>query len=151
MQIIQVVGQQMLSGSVPIDGAKNAVLLHMAASLLTTEHLKLENVPNLSDTKSMILLLEQLGVQVTKSDHFINNSINGGYLKAVDIKAEKLITARVPCHIGQRMRASVVVLGPLLARCQWVRLPMPGGCPIGNRGIDMHLKGMEGSSVGSCG
>ena len=89
----------------------------------------------------MILLLEHLGVEVSRNACFTNNNLHDGNLKVIETRAEKLSTASVPWHIGRKMRASIVVLGPLLARCRRARLPMPGGCPIGERGIDLHLKG----------
>ncbi|MEH0002628.1 MAG: UDP-N-acetylglucosamine 1-carboxyvinyltransferase [Holosporaceae bacterium] len=146
MDRLRITGQQKLAGTIPIEGAKNALLLQMAASLLTTDSLVLQNVPRLADTQSMILLLEHLGAKVIQNESFLNTgtvTAGSSALKQLELKAEKLNTVTAPYHIVRKMRASIVTLGPLLARYGEAKVSMPGGCAIGIRPIDLHLKGLE--------
>jgi len=120
-----------LNGEIPISGAKNAALPLIAASLLTPEPVVLHNVPDLRDTRTILALLEALGVKWEKVD---------GTLK---ISSEKLADFEASYDLVKTMRASVLVLGPLLARLGKARVSLPGGCAIGARPIDLHLKGFE--------
>jgi len=139
MDKIVIHGGQRLSGSVRISGAKNAALPLMAASLLTKDEIELDNVPQLSDIATMSHLLINHGVKLSICG-------TGGYdaLKhRVILKADTITNFRAPYDIVRKMRASVLVLGPLLARFGRAEVSMPGGCAIGTRPIDMHLKAMQ--------
>jgi UDP-N-acetylglucosamine 1-carboxyvinyltransferase len=124
-------GKKRLSGSVSVSGAKNATLPIMAACLLTEEKCRIKNIPDLSDIKTMANLLEALGAKV----EFID--------KAIVIKAGDNMNIEAPYEIVSQMRASYYVLGPLLARFGLAKVALPGGCAIGPRPVDLHLKGME--------
>lgn len=120
-----------LKGEVTISGAKNAVLPIMAASLLVDGETIIKQVPDLRDVKVMCELLEYLGAKIKKEDDVL-------IIDSTDIK-----TNNAPYELVSKMRASFVVLGPLLARFNRARISMPGGCPIGSRPIDLHLKGFK--------
>ena len=120
-----------LEGEVHIGGAKNSVLKLMAACLLAEGRHVLANVPDISDVTLMCELLEAMGVTVTRADHRL----------VIDVP-EELDTA-APYHLVERMRASIVVLGPLLARFGKARVALPGGDDFGPRPIDMHLRALE--------
>jgi UDP-N-acetylglucosamine 1-carboxyvinyltransferase len=120
-----------LNGVVEISGAKNAALPQLAASLLSAEKVVLNNVPDLMDVKSMIILLESLGAKIVQ----IGNS--------VEIDASNLTSHEAPYDLVRKMRASIVVLGPLLARTGEARVSMPGGCAIGARPVDLHIDAMQ--------
>jgi UDP-N-acetylglucosamine 1-carboxyvinyltransferase len=128
-------GGRPLSGSVAISGAKNAALPAMAAALLTTERVTLHNVPRVRDIGTLRSLLDELGVDssVTHEDHG----------NRVEIEARQLLNPVAPYELVKQMRASVLVLGPLLARFGHARVSLPGGCAIGARPINLHLKGLE--------
>lgn len=132
MQKLLITGGNKLRGAVQISGAKNAALPLMAAALLTDETLTLSNVPQLADVKTLASLLEQHGVSIQKS------AANTMVLNA---RAVDNFTA--PYELVRTMRASVLVLGPLLARFGRARVSLPGGCAIGTRPIDLHLKALE--------
>lgn len=131
MDRIRIVGGRPLKGSIPISGAKNAALPLMAACLLTDKPLTLTNLPALADIKTLTSLLEQHGVKVTQGDHQIT------------MEAKEIPNTVAPYDIVRRMRASVLVLGPLLARFGNAVVSMPGGCAIGTRPIDLHLSALE--------
>src|SRR5256885_315885 len=120
-----------LSGSVPISGAKNSALKLMAATTLAEGRYILHNVPTIVDVECMSDLLRSMGMKVTRAQHDV----------VVDRPAE--ITPEAPYELVERMRASIVVLGPLLARLGRARVALPGGDDFGPRPIDMHLKGLE--------
>jgi UDP-N-acetylglucosamine 1-carboxyvinyltransferase len=124
-------GGKKLRGKVKISGAKNAALPQMAAALLTSEPVVLRNVPELRDIDSMAVLLKHLGVEV---------SCEGDRL---EIRAGKLTHSDAPYDLVRKMRASVVVLGPLLARTGSTRVSQPGGCAIGARPVDLHIEAMK--------
>jgi UDP-N-acetylglucosamine 1-carboxyvinyltransferase len=130
MDKLRIYGGQPLKGQIRISGAKNAALKLMAASLLTEEPLHLTNLPDLADITSMMDLLAQHGVTVTP---------RGG---AVTLTAGEITNTRAPYDLVSKMRASVLVLGPLLARAGRAEVSLPGGCAIGTRPVDMHLKGL---------
>jgi len=137
MDRIRIRGGRPLRGTVPISGAKNAVLALMPAALLGGP-LTLTNVPDLADTRTMAALLAQHGV-VVEHDRAVGKILLSG--AAGNLEA--------PYDIVRKMRASVLVLGPLLARYGAARVSLPGGCAIGTRPVDLHLKGLEamGASI----
>ena len=132
MDKLKVTGGKPLNGSVRISGAKNSALPAMAASLLTSEEIHLENIPLVNDIFTTRRLLRELGVNVEfGTDH------------SVRMTAETLQSYEAPYDLVKTMRASVLVLGPLLARGGRARVSMPGGCAIGARPINLHIKGFE--------
>ena len=130
MQKIVIKGGQPLRGVIPVSGSKNAALPIMAASILTNEKLELSNVPDLVDVKTMSLVLSSLGVNVAKSESN-KNSITLQYSDTEKTIAEY--------DLVRKMRASILVLGPLLARKREASVSLPGGCAIGARPIDIHI------------
>src|SRR5450759_41086 len=130
MDRILIHGGYSLSGSIKISGSKNSALPILAATLLTREPCILHRVPDLSDTHYMLQILMHLGAQVERASG------------TVSVTAEK-VESIAPYEIVRKMRASVCVLGPLLGRCKEATVSMPGGCIIGDRPIDLHLKGLE--------
>jgi UDP-N-acetylglucosamine 1-carboxyvinyltransferase len=133
MDKIRIRGGRPLSGEIPIGGAKNAALPLMAAGLLTEERLQLSNVPRLADIDTMTSLLRQHGIAIDP----VGNDGRTLSLCGASTSTE------APYDIVRKMRASVLVLGPLLARCREARVSLPGGCAIGTRPVDLHLKGLE--------
>ena len=131
MDKIVIRGGKKLNGEISISGAKNAVLPIMAAALLGEEKSLIENVPNLRDVTTMVKLLRFLGAKVNHEG------------SKIEIKSGNNIKAVAPYHLVSTMRASVCVLGPLLGRLQHAEVSMPGGCVIGARPIDLHLKGLR--------
>lgn len=130
-EILVIEGQHRLSGEVEISGAKNSALKLMAAAILTPYPVTLHNVPKLSDVAVMADVIRHLGVEVIQD----GNSMH--------INAKNIITTEAPYELVSKMRASFLVLGALLARCGEARVAMPGGCSIGKRGIDLHIKGLK--------
>jgi UDP-N-acetylglucosamine 1-carboxyvinyltransferase len=133
MDSIIVTGNGPLSGDIPIAGAKNACLTLMPATLLSDEPLTLTNAPRLSDIRTMSALLGSLGVEVS--------TLQGGQVIAMSSHA--LTSQRADYDIVRKMRASILVLGPLLARFGHAEVSLPGGCAIGARPVDLHLKALE--------
>lgn len=134
MEEIIINGGHRLSGAVEIDGAKNAVLPIMAAAILASKGVnQIENVPILADVLTMQSVLEALHVR-TKFDH---------QRAKISIDAQHSLSPEASFELVSKMRASIVVLGPLLARLGYAKVAMPGGCAIGSRPIDLHLKGMR--------
>src|SRR2546427_4762780 len=121
-----------LLGEIRVSGAKNAALPLMCAALLTREQLTLSNVPHLKDVSTMLRLLAQLGVEVSLDDRL-----------GLSLQAERLSEPLAPYDLVKTMRASILVLGPLVARCGEARVSLPGGCAIGSRPVDLHIKGLE--------
>ena len=132
MQKIVVQGGVPLSGEVRISGAKNAVLPILCATLLADGEVEIRNVPNLHDVKTTLRLLAELGVGVTMDDDF-----------TLHIDPSRLTSHVAPYELVKTMRASVLVLGPLLARHGAAEVSLPGGCAIGSRPVDLHLKGLR--------
>ncbi|HEY8649623.1 MAG TPA: UDP-N-acetylglucosamine 1-carboxyvinyltransferase [Chthoniobacterales bacterium] len=130
MDKILVHGGHPLSGSIKISGSKNSALPMIAATLLTREPCVLRRVPDLSDTNYMLQILMHLGAEVERASG------------TVTVQADK-VESVAPYEVVRKMRASVCVLGPLLGRCKEATVSMPGGCVIGDRPIDLHLKGFE--------
>ncbi len=130
MDRIRIRGGRPLHGSLPIGGAKNAALPLMTAGMLTDDRLLLGNVPQLADIDTMSALIAQHGVAVVPDGRTL--SIGG-----------PISNTEAPYDIVRKMRASILVLGPLLARVREARVSLPGGCAIGTRPVDLHLKGLE--------
>ncbi len=137
MDKIVINGGRRLHGRVEISGAKNAVLPMMAASLLAPGKYTIENCPDLRDVKTMSHLLRIIGAKVELSDHTLN----------IDTESSNFFEA--PYELVKTMRASIYVLGPLLARHGQARVSLPGGCAWGPRPVDLHLKGLArmGASI----
>ena len=133
MDSIIVTGNGPLSGSIPIAGAKNACLTLMPATLLSDEPLTLTNAPRLSDIRTMSELLGSLGAEVS--------TLQDGQVLA--LSSHNLTSQRADYDIVRKMRASILVLGPLLARFGNAEVSLPGGCAIGARPVDLHLKALE--------
>ncbi len=138
MDRILIRGGNRLSGTIPISGAKNAALPLMAAALLTDKTLRLTNLPYLADITSMANLLIQFGVEVS-----IDGDNNGENGRAIEMTAAQILDTTAPYDLVRKMRASVLVLGPLVARFGHAEVSLPGGCAIGTRPIDLHLGGLE--------
>jgi UDP-N-acetylglucosamine 1-carboxyvinyltransferase len=136
MDRIRITGGVPLAGSISISGAKNAALPLMTCGLLTDDRLRLSNVARLADLRTMAELLAQHGIAVEPEGRSL--SLGG-----------RITNTEAPYEIVCKMRASFLVLGPLLARCREARVSLPGGCDIGTRPVDLHLKGLEamGASI----
>jgi UDP-N-acetylglucosamine 1-carboxyvinyltransferase len=139
MDRIRIRGGKPLSGTIPIGGAKNAALPLMTAALLCEEPLTLRHVPVLADITTLSHLLVQHGAAVT----MVGARTPHEHGHALKIDARNIISTTAPYDLVRRMRASVLVLGPLLARCGEARVSLPGGCAIGTRPVDLHIKGLE--------
>jgi UDP-N-acetylglucosamine 1-carboxyvinyltransferase len=137
MDKLKIRGGRPLEGEVRISGAKNAALPIMCAALLTDQPLRLANVPRLMDVSTMAKLLAQMGVEVERSE------------ENATLCARQIKDPTASYDLVKTMRASVLVLGPLLARCGRAKVSLPGGCAIGLRPVDQHVKGLEamGASV----
>jgi len=131
MDKLKIRGGCTLEGEIRVSGAKNAALPILCAALLTERTLSLTNVPRLMDVRTMTKLLAQMGVEVSAKDD------------RVELRAAKLTNPEAPYEMVKTMRASVLVLGPLLARAGRARVSLPGGCAIGSRPVDQHLKGLQ--------
>ena len=138
MDRILIRGGRRLNGKLPISGAKNAALTLMPCGLLTDEPLTLRNLPRLADVDGFGHLLNQLGASTT-----IEGSRPEDFGRVMTIRAGQLTSTEAPYDIVRKMRASILVLGPILARAGQARVSLPGGCAIGNRPIDLHLKALE--------
>jgi UDP-N-acetylglucosamine 1-carboxyvinyltransferase len=134
MDKFKIEGGRRLEGTVRISGAKNAALPAMAAALLTPETVRLENIPHVRDIITMAKLLAQMRCRVESPD--IPPS-------EFTIQAEKVSHTEAPYELVKTMRASVLTLGPLLARFKYARVSLPGGCAIGARPIDLHIQALE--------
>ena len=131
MDKILIKGGAQLKGAIEISGSKNATLPLMASSILTDEIITIKGAPNLTDVKTLIKLLEELGGNI----NFNKNVIS--------IQFEKIKETKAPYDLVRKMRASILVVGPLLARCGEASFSLPGGCAIGARPIDIHLSGLK--------
>ncbi|MGH8708588.1 MAG: UDP-N-acetylglucosamine 1-carboxyvinyltransferase [Burkholderiales bacterium] len=132
MDKLRITGGRPLAGEVRVSGAKNAALPILCAALLTDQALELENVPRLMDVRTMAKLLSQMGVEV--------GAQTDGRL---ELRADAIRNPEAGYEMVKTMRASVLVLGPLLARCGRARVSLPGGCAIGARPVDQHVKGLQ--------
>ncbi|MEG3639324.1 UDP-N-acetylglucosamine 1-carboxyvinyltransferase [Magnetococcus sp. PR-3] len=132
MDKILVRGGHPLEGTIPISGAKNACLPELAATLLTEETVTLRNIPHLRDVTTMLELLGQHGAAITIDEKL-----------GVAIDCSNINNTMAPYDLVRTMRASVLVMGPLVARCGHAEISLPGGCAIGSRPINLHLRGLE--------
>ena len=131
MQKLAIQGGGRLNGEVRISGAKNAALPILCASLLTGDSLQLDNVPDLNDVATMRKLLQQMGVKIEADS------------KRVVLSAAHIDKLEAPYDMVKTMRAAILVLGPLVARFGEARVSLPGGCAIGSRPVDLHIKGLQ--------
>ena len=131
MQQLKINGGHRLVGEVRASGAKNAALPILAASLLTAEDLVLHNVPDLADVRTMLQLLEGMGVRVDRQG------------TDVTLNAGAIVSTRAPYELVKTMRASVLTLCPLVTRFGHAEVSLPGGCAIGARPVDQHIKGLK--------
>ncbi|HEX5125293.1 MAG TPA: UDP-N-acetylglucosamine 1-carboxyvinyltransferase [Rhodocyclaceae bacterium] len=131
MDKLLIVGGTRLSGEVAISGAKNAALPILCASLLSREPLTVTNVPRLKDVGTLLKLLADIGVKVERGDD------------TVTLDASELTNPVASYELVKTMRASILVLGPLVARCGEAKVSLPGGCAIGARPVDQHIKGLQ--------
>lgn len=131
MDKLLITGGKRLKGKVKISSSKNGTLPILAACLLTEEECVIKNIPDLQDVKTMLSLLRALGVQVSQNKH------------SVSLCAQDKLSLEAPYDIVSKMRASYYVLGPLLTRFHRAKVYLPGGCAIGPRPIDLHIKGMK--------
>ncbi len=138
MDSIRITGGRPLEGRIPISGAKNAALPLLAAGLLTERPLRLANLPRLADIETMLRLLAGHGVDITLED---GGADSAG--QRVTLATRDLADATAPYDIVRKMRASVLVLGPLLARWRRARVSLPGGCAIGSRPVNLHIDGLR--------
>jgi UDP-N-acetylglucosamine 1-carboxyvinyltransferase len=140
MDRILIRGGVPLLGTIAIGGAKNAALPLMAASLLTAEPLVLANLPDLADVTTMENLLVQHGVAAALAGGGEGERQSG---RVLELCARHITSTTAPYDLVRKMRASVLVLGPLVARCGRGRVSLPGGCAIGTRPVDLHIKGLQ--------
>ena len=138
MDRILIRGGNRLNGRIPISGAKNSALTLLPCALLTDEPLTLRNLPRLADVDSFGHLLNQLGCST-----MIEGARPEDFGRVMTLRAGKVTATMAPYDIVRKMRASILVLGPLLARAGEATVSLPGGCAIGNRPIDLHLKALE--------
>jgi len=131
MDKLLITGGNRLSGEIAISGAKNAALPILCAGLLTADTLQLSNIPHLHDVATMLKLLRQMGIQAEQDDGRL--SLNGS----------KVAHLEAPYDLVKTMRASILVLGPLVARFGEAKVSLPGGCGIGSRPVDQHIKGLQ--------
>ena len=134
MDQLRIRGGRRLAGEIVISGAKNAALPEMCAALLTAERVQLQNVPSLNDVTTMARLLKTLGVGLEMGER--GNRMLG-------LCADRVTSHEAPYELVKTMRASILVLGPLLARFGEARVSLPGGCAIGTRPVDQHIKGLQ--------
>ncbi len=139
MDKLRIRGGNPLKGQITISGAKNAALPLQAACLLTDEKLTLTNLPLLADITTMNRLLAQHGVEV----HINGRDAFGSSGRSVELDAADIFNLTAPYDLVRKMRASVLVLGPLLARFGQAKVSLPGGCAIGTRPVDLHIKGLQ--------
>ncbi|MGD9649794.1 MAG: UDP-N-acetylglucosamine 1-carboxyvinyltransferase, partial [Dongiaceae bacterium] len=140
MDRIRIKGGKKLHGSIPISGAKNAALPIMAAALLSDKPLTLTNMPHLADVSTMANLLAALGVDIAMDGA---PAADGHLGRVLHLTGKDLSSTRADYELVRKMRASVLVLGPLVARAGQASVSLPGGCAIGTRPIDLHLKALE--------
>ena len=132
MEKLLIQGGVKLFGEVNVSGAKNAALPILCASLLTSETVRIDNLPHLHDVTTMLTLLGHIGVDVELDEKM-----------GVLLCAKNVSCLQAPYDLVRTMRASVLVLGPLVARFGKAKVSLPGGCAIGQRPVDQHIKGLE--------
>src|SRR5208283_4514566 len=126
-----ITGGTALNGEIPTNGSKNSALPALAAALLTKEAVTLHRIPRVRDIRTMKRLLVDIGTQV---------DIDG---ETVRLRTPEIVSPEAPYELVKTMRASSLVLGPLVARCGRARVSLPGGCAIGSRPVDLHILGLE--------
>ena len=141
MDRIKIIGGRKLHGTIPISGAKNAVLPLLITSLLTPDMLTLKNVPNLADVNLLLRILRNHGLDLTIDGKRAAPRNYPG--ETFHLSARDIVDTTAPYEMVAKMRASFWVLGPLIARCGKARVSMPGGCAIGTRPVDLHLAGLK--------
>ncbi len=141
MDKLRIQGGKTLKGTIPISGAKNAVLKHMCASLLTDEPVTLSNVPDLDDVRTLAQLLGELGTSVSLDGDAA--AAQGGYGQVMTLHTPKIANPRADYELVKKMRASITTLGPLVARNRYAEVSLPGGCAIGTRPVDLHIMALE--------
>ena len=132
MEKLIIKGNIPLNGEIKISGAKNAALPILAATLLSSAPIQISNIPHLQDVTTIVSLLGQMGVKITLDER-----------SNIEVDASHLASFHAPYELVRTMRASVLVLGPLLSRFGHAEVSLPGGCAIGTRPVDQHLKGMQ--------
>jgi UDP-N-acetylglucosamine 1-carboxyvinyltransferase len=138
MDKILIDGGKRLSGTIPVSGAKNAALTLLPCALLTEEPVALRNLPRLADVDGFQHLMNQFGVTTV-----IQGTRPEDFGRTMSLEATRITSTTAPYDLVRKMRASILVLGPMLARMGEATVSLPGGCAIGNRPIDLHLKAME--------
>jgi len=138
MDTLHIKGGNPLTGTIPISGAKNAALPLMTAALLTQDEVIFDNVPRLTDVRTLIRLLTELGCEAELTDGSAESFGQG-----LRLNAKNITSTTAPYELVSQMRASFWVLGPLLARFDEARVSLPGGCAIGARPVDIYIKGLE--------
>ncbi len=128
---MEIWGRQPLSGHVPISGAKNSALVVLAGTVLSSQPCRLRNIPNLLDVNRMAEVLTTLGIKVTRQGN------------TLDIDPSHISHTQAPYHLVSRLRASFFIIGPLLARMGVAQIPLPGGCAIGARPVELHVRGLQ--------
>ena len=142
MDSIRITGGKRLQGQIPISGAKNSALALLPCALLTDDKLTLANLPRLADVDSFGHLLNQLGVSTS-----VAGVKKGEVGRKMTLQASEIASTVAPYDMVRKMRASILVLGPLVARAGEATVSLPGGCAIGNRPIDLHLKALQALGV----
>ena len=132
MERLHISGGRALEGDISISGSKNACLPVLAATLLSADQIDILNLPELVDVSTMLKLIGRLAGECYERDG-----------STLSISAEEILCKKAPYDLVRTMRASFLVLGPLLARCGYAEVSLPGGCAIGSRPVDQHLKGFE--------
>ncbi|MDB5477751.1 MAG: murA [Alphaproteobacteria bacterium] len=141
MDKLRIIGGNRLSGTIQVSGAKNAVLKHMCAALLTDEPVTLSNVPDLDDVRTLIQLLGSMGTKVTLDGDAAAKQ--GPYGQVLTLHTPEITKPHADYELVRRMRASFTTLGPLVARHGYAEVSLPGGCAIGTRPVDLHIMVME--------
>ncbi len=141
MDKLRIRGGNRLSGSIQISGAKNAVLKHMCATLLTADPVTLHNVPDLDDVRTLARLLGELGTTITLDGDAAAKQ--GQFGQVLTLQTAKVENPHADYELVRRMRASVTTLGPLVARNRYAEVSLPGGCAIGSRPVDLHIMALE--------
>lgn len=131
MKYLKIIGKKKLQGEISISGAKNAALPLLASTILAKNDIKIGNLPDVVDINTLLKLLEKLGSSYSRNKNLI------------DINTSKINKTKATYDIVKTMRASILVLGPLLARFGHCEVSLPGGCAIGQRPVDLHLKALE--------
>lgn len=140
MKKLVITGGNKLNGDIKITGAKNATLPLMVTSILTADKLTLTNIPHVADIATMANLLNDLGIEISFDG---DNADFGNEGRAIVLQAKKITNPIASYDLVRKMRASIFILGPLLARVGQAKVSLPGGCAIGTRPVDLHLKAME--------